>query len=315
MPQLITAPGEAVVNRYRTSVVTPRVDAQVVKRHVQLGDHVDAGQALVTLSSVAMATAQGALLEADTELRRVKQLGRDVVSEKRFVTAQVAYQQARAQVGAYGMSDRQIDALIRQGDAARADGRFQLLAPQAGTVINDPFVIGQIVAPGYELLRITDESRIWVEARLPVNEAEWIMKDVAAIVTVGDTQLNGKVVQLHHQLDDTTRTRAVHIEVANPDHRLHPGQFVNVVIEGKAQQAQQGIVVPKAAVMRSKDGDWQVFVETAPGRFEAKEVALLRTAGERVMIDGIAPGTTVVARGAFFVQSEIAKGGFEIHNH
>lgn len=309
----IAAPGVAVLNAYRTTKVTPRIPAQVIKRHVRLGDRVKQGQPLVTLSSVEMAEAQGALMEAETELRRVEKLGRRVVSEKRFVAAHIAYQQAKAKVSAYGMSKKQIESLINTGDAAKATGEFVLTSLQGGTVISDDFVVGELIEPGHVLMEISDESLLWVEARLTPEDAARIALGASARVLVGKRWLGGKVTQARHTLDEATRTLAVHVEVTNPDDRLHPGQFVTVVIEGKDKQ--QGLVVPLAAVRRAVDGDWQVLVESAPGRFEPKEVEVLRTVGDRMLIEGIAEGTTIVSKGAFFVQSEIAKSGFEVHNH
>jgi RND family efflux transporter MFP subunit len=309
----ITAPGEAILNAYRTTKVTPRTPAQVMKRHARLGDHVKKGQPLVTLSSVEMAEAQGALMETNAELRRVEKLGRKVVSEKRFVAAQIAYQQAYAKVSAYGMTKKQIESLIKTGDATRATGEFRLLSFQDGTVISDDFVVGELIEPGHVLMEISDESVLWVEARLTPEDAGRIKLGSPARVQVREHWLSGKVAQARHTLDEATRTLAVHIEVANPDDALHPGQFVTAVIESKEKL--KGIVVPLAAVLRAPDGDWQVFVEIAPGRFEPKEVEVLRTVGDQMLIDGIAEGTTIVSKGAFFVQSEIAKSGFSVHNH
>ncbi|MEN8171020.1 MAG: hypothetical protein ABFS08_12430 [Pseudomonadota bacterium] len=101
-------PGEAMPNAYHTTKVTPRTLAQVIRRHVRLGDHVKKGQPLVMLSSVEMAEAQGAPMETNIELHRVENLGRNVTSEKRLITAQIAYQQAYARVGAYGMTKKQV---------------------------------------------------------------------------------------------------------------------------------------------------------------------------------------------------------------
>ncbi len=311
--EAISAPGEVKLNAYRTSKVTPRIPAQVMKRHVQLGDHINRGQPLVSLSSVEMAEAQGALMEADVERRRVEKLGRKVVSEKRFVTAQIAWQQAYAKVSAYGMTKKQIDSLLQMGDASRATGEFRLLSFQSGTVISDDFVVGELVEPGHVLMEISDESVLWVEARLTPEDAGRIKLGAPARVQVGARWLGGKVVQARHTLDAATRTLAVHVEVANPDDSLHPGEFVNVVIE--SERKRRGIVVPVDAVLRSADGDWQVFVESEPGRFEPQEVALLDTVGDLLLIEGIAAGTTIVGKGAFFVQSEMAKGGFDPHNH
>ncbi len=309
----ITAPGEAILNAYRTTKVTPRTPSQVIKRHARLGDHIKKGQRLVTLSSVEMAEAQGVLMGTSVELRRVEKLGRKVVSEKRFVAAQIAYQQAYAKVNAYGMTKKQIESLIKTGDATRATGEFHLLSFQDGTIISDDFVVGELIEPGYVLMEISDESVLWIEARLTPEDAVRIALGSLARVQVGKRWLSGKVIQARHTLDKATRTLAVHIEVANQRDELHPGQFVTAVIEGKSKQ--QGIVVPVAAVLRSPDGDWQVFVETAPGRFEPQEVIVLSTLGDQMLIEDIAEGTTIVSEGAFFIQSEMAKGGFDPHNH
>ena len=313
LPELITAPGEVIVNSYRTTAVTPRVSAQVVKRHVRLGDHVKKGQALLTLSSVEMAEAQGALLEAEIERARVNKLGRKVVSEKRFIAAQIAYQKAHSQVSAYGMSNRQIDKLVKDGDAAKANGQFQLLSFQEGTVISDDFVIGQIVEPGDLLMQVTDESRLWVEGRLPAGSAEAIKVNADATVTLGGSHIEGKVVQIHHLLDETTRTQAVYVEVENPNHQLHPGQFVSVTID--SSHIGEGIAVPTEAVLRNNKGEWRVFVQTEPGRFEPQVVNFLSSRGDQVVIEGVDEGTRIVGRGAFFVQSEMAKSAFDTHNH
>ena len=309
----ITAPGEAILNAYRTTKITPRTAAQVIKRHVRLGDHVKKGEPLVTLSSVAMAEAQGALMEANAELRRVENLGRKVVSEKRFVTAQIAYQQAYAKVNAYGMTKKQIKSLVSTGDATQATGEFHLLSLQDGTVISDDFMVGELIEAGHLLMTISDESVLWIEARLTAEDAARISIGSPARIEVGQRWLSGKVTQARHTLDETTRTLAVHIEVANENDQIHPGQFVHVVIEGSKQQ--RGIIVPVEAVLRSPDGDWQVFVETSPGRFEPREVAVLKTVVDQMLIEGVDEGETIVGKGAFFVQSEMAKGGFDPHNH
>ena len=79
----LRAPGEIQLNAYATSRVAPRIAAQVLERQARLGDSIEKGQALVMLSSVEMAQAQGDLQVAEREWRRVSKLGRDVVSEQR----------------------------------------------------------------------------------------------------------------------------------------------------------------------------------------------------------------------------------------
>lgn len=309
----LRAPGEIQLNAYATTRVVPRIAAQVLERQARLGDRIEKEQALVTLSSVEMAQAQGDLLVADREWRRVSKLGRDVVSEQRYTEARVAREQAHALVRAYGMTEAETRKLLASGDAELADGRFQLLAPQDGTVIRDDFIVGELVEPGRVLFEISDESVLWVEARLTPDEAARIQVNARATIVIGDRQAEGRVTQVHHALDEDTRTLGVRIEVPNADDRLHPGLFVEARIEGRSSE--RVLAVPDDAVMRSPDGDWQMFVEHEPGEFEPREVDVIRTTAGFTVIGGIEPGARVVTRGAFFLQSELAKSGFDIHNH
>ncbi len=310
---ILIAPGEVMLNAYRTSRVTPRIEAQIVARHARLGDHVEPGAPLVTLSSVAVAEAQGQLLVSDREWRRVQKLGRKVVSERRYIEAQVARQQAFAKVLAYGMTEKQVKNLLRKGNASSANGELVLLSAQAGTVINDDFVVGELAEPGRVLFTLTDESLLWVDARLNAADANRVQVDSPARIRIGTQWLEGKVIQARHTLDESTRTLSVRLEVANPEDQLHPGEFVTV--EMQSAESQSDISVPLAAVLRSPDGDWQLFIEEAPGRYEPREVEVLRTVGDRLVVDGVKEGERIVSKGAFFIQSEIAKSGFDIHNH
>ena len=60
----LRAPGEIQLNAYATSRVAPRITAQILERQARLGDRIEKGGVLVTLSSVEMAQAQGDLLVA-----------------------------------------------------------------------------------------------------------------------------------------------------------------------------------------------------------------------------------------------------------
>ena len=309
----LRAPGEIQLNAYATSRVAPRITAQILERQARLGDRIEKGRVLVTLSSVEMAQAQGDLLVAEREWQRVRKLGKDVVSEQRYTEARIKREQARARVSAYGMTEDEIKQLVASGKAELANGRFQLLATQDGTVIRDDFIVGELVAPGRVLFEISDESVLWVEARLTPDEAAQIQVNARATMVIGDREIEGRVTQVHHALDENTRTLGVRIEVPNMDDRLHPGLFVEARIE--VRSSERALAVPNDAVLRSPDGDWQVFVEPEPGEFEPREVDVIRTTAGFTVIGGVEPGTRVVTQGAFFLQSELAKSGFDIHNH
>lgn len=311
--QKIIIPGEVKPNHYATSILSPRIDAQIIKRHVQLGQHVKKGHALVTLSSVEMAGAQGNLIITSLEWSRAKKLGRKVISEKRYIEAQISQQQARAKTLAYGMTAKQIDLLLKKGDVASATGQFELQATQSGTVIKDDFIVGEIVEPGRVLFEITDESRLWVEARARPEDANLISNNAKATIKFQNTSFAGKVIQVQHVIDEETRTLPVRIEVNDRNHRLHPGQFVEASLQLTSPSAV--IAIPKAAALRNAKGEWVVFVEDKPGRFNSVDITPIRTTGNQLIVEGLSTGMRVVTKGAFFIQSELAKSGFDVHNH
>ena len=254
----ISAPGEVGLDLYKTSQVTPRISAQVITRHARLGNAVSMNTPLVTLSSVDMAQAQGDLIVTAREWDRVKKLGRKVVSDRRYVEAQVAAQQARAKVLAFGMTTNAADKLVSLGDASKATGAFALYALQSGTIMRDDFVIGEIVDPGRVLFEITDERSVWVDGRLSADDASAIIAGAPVrIRTSAGKQFDGKVLQLHHAIDETTRTLTARIEVANTEDALHAGQFVTAFIESRKTDPVLAIPLEAVTLM---DGGSHVFV-------------------------------------------------------
>ncbi len=316
--QEIMAPGEVRLNAYHTAHITPRIAGQIIARHARLGDSVRAGQPLATLSSIEMAEAQGQLLVAEQEWQRVKKLGRDVVSARRYTEADIARAQARARVRAFGMTEAQVAAMLRTPDPARAIGTFDLLSPQSGTVINDDFVLGEMAEPGRLLFTVVDESSVWVVAHLAPEDAGLAVPGAPTQVRLKRTggatlSLPGRVAQVQHQVDEATRTFPVRIEVPNRGHALHPGLFVEVAIQGGSANPQ--VVIPESAVQR-QGTELVVFVEAEPGKYERREVQVGIPAGGHVPVQsGLAPGERVVTAGAFALLSELAKAGFEVHNH
>ena len=315
LSETVRVPGEVINNAYRSSRVTPRITAQVAARHVTLGEDVESGQPLLTLSSVAMAEAQGALIVADREWRRVKALGRDTVSARRYTETQVAQQQALAKVLAYGMTEAQAAALMASGDASKATGEFDLLAPQAGTVLADDFVVGELIEPGRVLVDISDESVMWVEAQTVPNGLPDIDDGATARVSLdGITWFEGTVIQRHHRLDETTRTQGLRIEVDNAEHRLHAGQFVQVDIATGTAEAL--LAVPSSAVTMI-EGAPTVFKLENNDEFHAEEIDPGPTVGEWTVVrGGLISGDQIAVAGVFHLKSLKLKSSIgEGHAH
>ena len=301
----LQAPGEVLDNAYGTTLITPRVEALVVRRHAKLGDEVAVGAPLVTLSSVEVAQAQGALAIAEQDWKRVQSLGREAVSGRRYQEAQVTVEQARATARAYGLP----------GTATgRSNGEFTLTAPHAGRLTEDAFVVGERIEPGRTLFRLVDESVVWVDATLPAEQARRIAIDSTAQVVLGPVRLPGKVVQRAHRTSENTRTALVRIEVANEGDRLHGGDYVEVYLDAGGGSEPQ-LAVPTAALVQL-EGENVVFKET-DGALAPVAVRPGPVVGDHTVIaDGLAIGDRVVVEGAYVLKAQMLKAQMvEGHGH
>jgi cobalt-zinc-cadmium efflux system membrane fusion protein len=307
------APAEVKANAYGAALVSPRVPAQVVRRHAKLGDQVVAGQTLVTLSSIEVAEAQGALIVSEREWQRVQALGRDAVSAKRHTEAQVARDQARAKLHAYGVGDGEIAALLRRG-SSRATGEFSLAAPQAGRVTGDEFVVGERIEPGRALFTLNDERTVWIEAQLAPDVAARVRSGASARVIAHEQALGGRVVQLAHRSGEGSRTTSVRIEVDNRADLLHAGEFVEVYIASGGTTP--ALVVPSDAITQLQ-GEPCVFKADTEDRFTVVPVGVGETRGDFTIIkQGVAAGDTIVVKGVYALKARLLKSQLgEGHAH
>ena len=302
----IYAPAEIQANGYTSYLVSPRVDSVVMKRHKALGDHVQIGDKLVTLFSESVAQAQATLKVNSAEWKRVKQLGRKAVGANRFIKAQNDYELARARLLAFGLSKEALN-------NSKTLGEYTLVAQRSGAILSDDFQQGQRVEAGHALMLLSDESQLWVEARVQATVQLNLPIGTLAQVKVGNKFYAAKVSQEAHTIDEKTRTRIIRLLIDNPNDTLHPGEFADVYFKISTKKAITA--VPENALMRTADGDWAVFIETEHNQFASQEVELGRVLGDYHEISGLELGTKIVTQGAFFVASEIAKGGFDPHGH
>jgi len=308
----LRAPGEVVDSAYGTTLVTPRVEALVVRRHAKLGDEVRAGAPLVTLASVEVSDAQAELRIAEQEWRRVSALGREAVAGRRISEAKVAVDRARAKAQAYGLPG---------ASSGTVNGQFTLSAPHAGRITEDEFVVGERIEPGKPLFRLVDESIVWVDAKLPSGTVSRIDAGSSATVVIGGERIAGKVLRSAHRTSDATRTASIRLEVPNRDDRLHGGDFVEVYFEA-ASAASTGnktatqLAIPMDALVQL-EGEAVVFRRNAAGALEPVPVRTGEVIGDRTVIrEGLKAGDTVVVAGAFAVKSQILKAQLgEGHGH
>ncbi|MGL4221695.1 MAG: efflux RND transporter periplasmic adaptor subunit, partial [Shewanella sp.] len=274
----VRATATLVVDRDKTATLAPQLDVRVQARHVVPGQEVKKGEPLLTLGGAAVAQAQADYINAAAEWSRIKRMSEGAVSVSRRMQAQVDAELKRAILEAIKMTPAQIRALESTPEAI---GSYQLLAPIDGRVQQDIAMLGQVFSAGTPLMQLTDESHLWVEAQLTPAQAVNVNVGSPALIQVGDKTLAGKIIGRSHELDSVTRTEQVLVSMPNPDHILHAGQFAELYFADASQNIadaaqnraaasggsglSSGIVLPDAALTRSSDGDWQIFIQDEDG--------------------------------------------------
>jgi Cu(I)/Ag(I) efflux system membrane fusion protein len=180
-------------------------------------------------------------------------------------------------------------------------------SPATGDVIEKRVIQGQRVMAGDELFRIADHSRVWVVADIAEADIGAIQEGTRATVTLrsfpGDPQ-EGVVAFIYPELmKPETRTVSLRIELPNPDGKMRPGMYADVLFDTGAGGAPV-LAVPSSAVIDS--GTRQaVLVAKGEGRFEPREVKLgRRGAAYTEVTEGLSEGEEVVTSATFLIDAE-----------
>jgi RND family efflux transporter MFP subunit len=177
-------------------------------------------------------------------------------------------------------------------------------SPVSGYITERNALPNLFVEQGTRLYTVADLSRVWVYAQVFQDDVGRIKPGDTAEISIdaypGRT-FRGRIESILPQVDLTTRTVRVRLEVANPGVTLKPGLFVRVNL--KTNLGRQ-LVVPASAVLQS--GTRQlVFLTDGSGRMEPKEVVLGPRAGEDfVVLKGLAAGQQIVTSANFLIDSE-----------
>ena len=314
VPELVTAPGEVALDLKQVAKITSRIGGQVEHIHVQLGDRVKKGQALVAIGSLQLdqlieeylvGKAQADV--AENSFRRTEKLrADDIVTERKliedkglYLETQARYQHIREKLTNMGISTDRLE----QGQHEESH-LYTLTAPIAGTVVTQNAVRGQGVAPGDELFEVVDTSRVWVFANLPIEQARKFKEgDSGTITAKGGEPITAPLTYLAPVADETTRTIRVRFEVANLQGQLKPREYVEVALGW----AGPPVVAVPLSTITTIDKIRGLFIE-AEGGYTFAPIDTGREGGGWVEIRrGAREGDSVVTEGVFDLKNVLLK--------
>jgi membrane fusion protein, copper/silver efflux system len=282
----IRSVGKVAVDETRVGHVHTRIDGWIETVFVDFtGDVVVKGAPMLTIYSPEMLASQEELLLA---------------ARARSVMPSL-FDAARRRLQLWDLSEDQIQQVLQTGQPIRS---ITVHAPMNGFVTERRAFPNQRVTPDSDLYTITDLSRVWIIADVFESDIASIrIGDPAYVIFAngGAPSLGARINYIQPQVDPTTRTLKVRLDVKNPGTRMKPEMFVNVEF-GVATAPQ--LTVPADAVLDT--GDRQtVFVDLGGGYLEPRAVVVGERFGDRITIaSGLSAGERVVASGTFLIDSE-----------
>jgi Cu(I)/Ag(I) efflux system membrane fusion protein/cobalt-zinc-cadmium efflux system membrane fusion protein len=201
----------------------------------------------------------------------------------------------------WGIPERDIQELEETGQAKHD---FEIDSPASGFIVERNALPTMYVQPGTKLYSIADLSTVWVYAQLFQNDIGRVKVGDSAIITVDSypgRTFPGRVSFISPQLDQTTRTAKVRLEIANRDMKLSLGMFVNVKLDLALGRQ---LVIPASGVYQS--GTRQLaFIDHGDGHFEPREIEVGARAGDDfVVTKGLKAGERIATSANFLLDSE-----------
>jgi multidrug efflux system membrane fusion protein len=307
VPRIIQAVG--AMQALRTVAVKSQVDGMIAEIHFKEGDEVKAGALLVTLdrrpfenslriAQADLANARAEASKAVADVERYQALDRqEAISKEQFAQLNTKAETTRA--------------LVQAKEAAVANAKLllgytEIRAPIAG-------ITGQLALHEGALVKANDvaQSIITLNQLTPIaatfSVPETTLASIRAALagggatvavsdrTTGLTRTDGKLTFVDNAVDATTGTITLKATFENADHKLWPGQFVQVDLNVGLDR--NVLVVPAAAVQTSQNGSI-VFVVKSDSSIELRPVKVVRAAGDQLLLsDGLRAGETVVTDG------------------
>ncbi len=297
---VVRAPARVAFKDGSTSQLGAAFSGRVVKVHVQTGDAVAVGDALVTLdcpdaaaARTTLQTATAAWKEANVSFDREKRmLEQGVGIEREKLAAETRLSDAAAELA------RAQSAIAFAGPGSGT--KVTLRAPIAGKVIALRATLGSTVQAGGEpVVELGDPAGLWVVAEVFERDVASVHEGARAMVELPSARepLEGKVTSIGTMVATALRTVPVRIELKTFA-QVRPGMYGRARIESN----EAGISVPTEAVLIRDGRETAVYVETSPLNYLRKAVVVAQPVEGRVQVlSGLAPGEKVVVKGALLL--------------
>ncbi len=325
--------GEVIIAPERLYHIVPRVPGVVRKVFKHLGDQVNSGEILATLSSRELADAKAEYVAADSlmqladaNLKREQNLYKSkVTSRRKYLAAKQVHTEisikrtaARQHLQAIGLTEQATRSILR--NTSNDLTLYALTAPSAGVIIAKHAAQGELLDTTTRSFTVADLSQVWVNLMVYQKDLPYIRQGQQVLISTRFGLANQETIALSHIswlspiLDETTRSATARVVLDNSAGHWRPGLFVNGKVSIANTHAE---IVISLSALQTIEGQTIVFVQHAVGEFEPQVVQVGHRDHQQVeILQGLTAGQTYVSENAFVLKAQSQKASFgHGHNH
>lgn len=265
--------------------VRSEVSGMVERILFQEGSQVRQGQVLFTVNDVELraqlSKAQTAQNLASENARRARLLlEKEAISQEEYDIATADFKSAKAETQ------------LIQAQIAKASVR----APFAGTIGLRAISPGTYLTPELIVAKLVNSKKVKITFSIPEKYASQVKSGSSISFTVAgiERKFNAKIYAVEPEVATDTRTLKLRAVAENPDGKLIPGTFANVLLP--LEEIGNAIVIPTEAVVPIQNGK-KIFVSRNGLAREVKVETAVRTQREILVLDGVKAGDTVITSG------------------
>jgi RND family efflux transporter MFP subunit len=309
----VSLPGTTLA--FEAANIYARASGYVLKRYVDIGDHVKAGQLLAEITApeveAQVAQYQNSLQQAQATQRQneAQRASTEVTSKRISVLAKEGWATRelgdtdwynyQAQHHATTAAEYNAAAIQQQLEYYNQQKIYQqVVAPFDGVVTQRNIDVGSLITAdatsGTSMFSMvhSDVIRVWVY--VPQDDAFGVSPGVEAVIRVPkmpNLTFHGTVTRIADALQPGTRTLLTEVDVPNPDGALQPGVYCTV--ELKIPRKSPALIVPASAVIFNQNGMQVAVAEN--GIVHLRKIAITTDFGTEVQVsEGVKDGDKVI---------------------
>ncbi|HII0001647.1 TPA: efflux RND transporter periplasmic adaptor subunit [Klebsiella variicola] len=294
------------IHAHDETILSFRTGGRIVKRSVDIGDRVNAGQLLATLENTtrqnqldgAQADYEGAKASAQVAALNVNRMQKlmptGAIARTQLDTARADWLVARARL-------KNSESALR--NARESLGWTRLIAPRSGVITEVSASAGQVVNGGQSVLTLaTGEARdvvfdIAKPEAIPPQEQAGLR---VSLLSDPSVQASAAVRDISPQADPQTRTWRVRATLQNPPLAMALGASVTVTLPATGPH---GYALPASALSRVDDKP-AVYVINPQSQAQLRVVVpAYYTATSVIISGGLEPGDRVITAGVSKLRS------------